>query len=64
MITLRESDVIHLGRTVGEWRMVVAALRIAAGHRSTAYQKTLDQMARDLEGHLPRLSSAKGRSND
>jgi hypothetical protein len=54
--------VLHIGRTVEQWRMIANALRIAAGHEDfeglprawpKSTRRALEQLASDLELQLP-----------
>jgi hypothetical protein len=59
-MNMHENQVLHLGRTVAEWRVVAGCLRNSSKLALTRKDRDqLEQMARDIEGHLPKLVAAQ-----
>lgn len=60
-----ENQVLHIGRTVAQWRAIVTALRIAAADENFAFVRHgYEAMAASLESQLPALppGSSSGES--
>jgi hypothetical protein len=55
----REFQVLHLGRTVQQWRTIAGCVRNSAKLHDGTERNRLNQIAKDIESQLPLLPSAK-----
>lgn len=58
-MTDHENQVLHVGRTVAQWRLIAEAL-LATAEKNTSplVRRTFETLARDLESQLPRRQQA------
>jgi hypothetical protein len=58
MKRMEEHEVLHIGRTIAQWRTIAGCVQNTAKVQLDAKrQRELYQIALDIESHLPRLSS-------